>query len=116
MPSRIIRPALTAVILCLTGAWASQPLPPVSDPLRVVVHCSGTRCDAYAFGGSESYVGFDWNGGYEENDFGSMSTVDWRWDCEPGYFHAVYATVTDSNGATASGNGLVFCPTNPGWH
>lgn len=114
MHNRIIRPVLSAMMLCLTGAWTSQPLPAVSAPLQVVVHCSGTRCTAYASGGSESYVGIDWNGGYEEFESGGMSTVEWKWDCEPGYFYGVIATVTDSNGATASGDGLVFCPTNPG--
>jgi hypothetical protein len=80
--------------------------------LDVSVTCSGTQCTAYASGGSGTYVDIEWSAGFEIDDYGWMSSVEMKWDCEPGYFHGVVATVTDSNGATASGTGVMYCPQN----
>jgi hypothetical protein len=57
-------------------------------------------------------VDIEWSEGYEMYDNGQMSIVEMKWDCVPGYFHGMLATVTDSNGARANDTGVMYCPQN----
>jgi hypothetical protein len=83
-----------------------------SSYLRVNVSCSGVRCEAWAQGGSGSYVDWEWSGADEQWEAGFVSSADATPYCVPGLVLEVLATVTDSNGGSASGSALVFCPFN----
>lgn len=116
MQNRVFRYVLLAATAGVAGAWAPSTGPvSAAAPLQVYVTCSGTQCIAYAYGGSGSYVGIDWNWGYETWDTGATSSVELADECSayPGYFIGLTATVTDSNGATAGGGGVVWCPQPP---
>lgn len=79
-------------------------------PLSVNVSCAGTECAASARGGSGSYAGFEWSLAEETWEGGSGSGADASPYCVSGLMLGVSATVTDSNGATASGSDWVYCP------
>ena len=83
---------------------AAQPTISAST-LQVYVTCRGTWCDAKARGGSGLYTEYAW-----ELADGSESRADASAYCQSGLILGVNVTVTDSNGATASGSDLVFCP------
>lgn len=112
MQHRLVRYALLAATVGVAGAWTpNASRVSAAAPLQVNVTCSGTQCIAYASGGSGTYLGMDWNWGYETYDTGAQSSTDLSAECSeyPQYFFGVIATVTDSNGAQASGQGVVRC-------
>jgi hypothetical protein len=76
----------------------------------VNVTCGGLRCEAWAQGGSGSYTGWEWSLAEETWEGGNISGADATAYCVSGMMLGVGATVTDSNGATASGSAWVFCP------
>ncbi len=94
----------------LAAAQAESPAAGALAPLRVSMSCSQTRCTATAFGGSGDYVEWEWYGAVEDFDGGgSWSTADPSPYCVSGMMLGPAATVTDSNGATASGSDWVYC-------
>jgi hypothetical protein len=106
--------ALAAVAAGFTHVPASTTAQSTSTSsyLRVNVSCSGVRCNALAQGGSGSYVDWEWSGAEELGEGGNWSVADATPYCVPGLVLEVLATVTDSNGGSASGSALVFCPFN----
>ena len=79
-------------------------------PLRVRVSCTQAQCTAVADGGSGDYVEWEWSLAIELFDGGgSWSTADPSPYCSSGMMLGPLATVTDSNGATASGSAWVYC-------
>jgi hypothetical protein len=92
-------------------AQAEKPAAGALVPLRVSLSCTQARCTANAYGGSGNYVEWEWSLAEESFDGGgSWSTADPTPYCYSGLVLGPLATVTDSNGATASGSDLVFCP------
>lgn len=94
----------------LAAAQAESPAAGSLTPLRASMSCSQTRCTARAYGGSGVYVDWEWSLAVEDFDGGgSWSTADPSPYCYEGLVLGPLATVTDSNGATASASELVFC-------
>ena len=94
----------------LAAAQAESPAAGALAPLRASMSCSQTRCTASAFGGSGVYVDWEWSLAIEDFDGGgSWSTADPSPYCVDGLMLGPLATVTDSNGATASGSDWVYC-------
>ncbi|HEX8241966.1 MAG TPA: S8 family peptidase [Longimicrobium sp.] len=90
---------------------APPPPPPLpgSTPLSVTVSCdSGSGyCEATAAGGSETGYSFTWSNATEQYDADGYSTA--YPFCGGTKFVSVSATVTDSNGATATGSSSYYC-------
>ena len=80
--------------------------------LYVRVSCSSWGdCSAIARGGTGVYESWQWYGAEETSDEGgSMSSANASAYCSAGYVLGVSAVVTDSSGATAAGDALIFCP------
>jgi hypothetical protein len=106
--------ARTLPVLALAAAAAGFTHAPVgaaaqpavsASPLQVYVTCRGTWCDARARGGSGVYLEYEW-----QLADGSGPSADASPYCQSGLILGPSVTVTDSNGATASGSDLVFCP------
>lgn len=91
--------------MLLLAASAEAP-----TPLSLHVSCAGTKCSAWARGGSGSYTGFEWSLADETFEGTNGSGADASAYCVSGLVLGVDATVTDSNGATAVGSAPVFCP------
>lgn len=77
--------------------------------LRVNVSCGWMQCEAWAQGGSGTYVGIEWSLADEMWDDGGVSWADASPYCVPGLMLGITASVTDSNGASAAGSAWVFC-------
>jgi hypothetical protein len=91
-------------------ARAERPAAGAPAPLRVSMSCTQTQCTANAFGGSGEYVSWEWSLAFEAFDEGgSWSDADPSPYCVSGMMLGPLATVTDSNGATASGSAWVYC-------
>lgn len=97
-------------VLALAGASAGFGAPAAQAPLRVTVSCSGMQCSAAAFGGSGTYVSWQWSLAEPLFEVGNASYADASPHCAPGYMLGVDAVVTDSNGNRALNGTWVFCP------
>jgi subtilisin family serine protease len=97
-----------------SGFIPGPPPPPGSTPLSVSVYCDSASgyCDATAAGGSEAGYSFAWSNAAEGYDSGGYSYA--YPECFSTSFIQVYATVTDSNGATATGSASYKCGYNGG--
>ena len=114
---RLIRGMVAAG--AVVAAWGVAPTVVAAEPasvasgastyLRMNVACNGMRCEAWASGGSGTYVGVEWSLAEELWDDGGVSWADAEPYCVPGMMLGVGATVTDSNGGQASGSAWVFC-------
>ncbi len=71
--------------------------------------CEGD-CSATASGGTGVYESWDWYGAEEIWDEGGTYSFADANDCVPGSVMQVAARVTDSSGASALGERLIFCP------
>jgi hypothetical protein len=99
-------------VLALVGAAPPGGAAPAAQaPLSVTVTCSGMECTATAYGGSGTYIGFEWSStAVELWETANASGADASFSCGPGYMIGVDAFVTDSNGRGAVGGTWVFCP------
>jgi subtilisin family serine protease len=92
-----------------SGFIPGPPPPPGSTPLSVYVNCDvySGYCDASASGGSETGYSFTWSNANEAyDDSGYSYAYPHCWSTS---FIQVHATVTDSNGATATGSAYYNC-------
>lgn len=101
--------ALAALVVAGAAAASSATEADARAQLRAHAFCSGNTCTASASGGTGQYVSWDWYGAWEYSGDGESTSFAYL-DCPPGYAWGVSAVVTDSSGATAAGDVLVFCP------
>lgn len=103
--------ALAALLVAGTAAASSATEATARTQLYAHTFCnaSSSTCTAFARGGTGQYVSWDWYGAWEYSGDGEDTSSAYL-DCPPGYAWGVSAIVTDSSGATASGDVLVFCP------
>lgn len=98
-------------VLALFGVTAGFSAPATQASLSVTVTCSGTQCEAAAYGGSGTYTSFEWSTtAVELWEAGNVSVADASSSCGQGYMIGVDVFVTDSNGRGAHGGTWVFCP------
>ncbi len=120
MQSRVLRAVTGLALLGLaTSGWnlvptleaqAERRAADAPAPLRVSMTCTQTLCTAIAYGGSGEYVSWEWGLAIEAYDEGgSWSDADPSPFCVNGMMLGPLATVTDSNGATASGSAWIYC-------
>lgn len=108
--------ALAGVALAGTGNPATA-----HDPLMVGVDCwteiGSALCDAVPFGGTGTYISYDWTV-EERPNYDSSPTSSYQLygsspqlsnSCTPGYHVTVTVLVKDSQGATAVGNSGFTC-------
>lgn len=120
-------PFRTLAVLLTAGFLAGSATAPAAEgsqaakssrrtALSVSLSCSQSGfCSAVAKGGTGVYESWEWYGAVEDGDWGgSYSFADANPYCVPGLVLGVSAVVTDSSGATASGDALIFCSNSNG--